>query len=192
MKSGRSWVKVCASVCVIAVLLGITLLQMSPAHAYVVKGSYQPGVRNIHFCIQPVTSKDSNGFYAGAGAWSASNTPVVFSPGICTVVMEDANLGNNGYVAESWESYAGTTCNSWAANSQSWVQYNTYYTNQSVYDAGAVQEIAAHELGHVLGLNHSGVTTLMSSSDANYFTYHINTPQADDENGINYIYSFCG
>ena len=51
------------------------------------------------------------------------------------------------------------------------------------------KSVAAHEIGHLLGLNHVNIRALMyDNTSGRYDSYNISTPQQDDINGVNAIY----
>ncbi|MER7894449.1 matrixin family metalloprotease [Micromonospora sp. NPDC094482] len=70
--------------------------------------------------------------------------------------------------------------------------WDTYATDG--YTAAKKQSAMVHELGHVLGLAHSGIGPCVSvpvmypSTDIRYGNCLINTPKADDVNAVNFIY----
>lgn len=57
--------------------------------------------------------------------------------------------------------------------------------------ASALQSVAVHELGHVLGLDdlYDGSKAIMNGyTEQRYWKYNLTTPQPDDINGVNYLY----
>ncbi len=147
-----------------------------------------------------MTSKDSAGFTNGINAWNNDPyAPVYFIrySGGNHVEMWDQNDGNDGYDGYSWRDTTSFGCNvngttlyiiAYAA-----AYLNTYYTNQSQYTCGgAVQSVAAHELGHDVGLGHDpNENQLMYVTTDRWWVDGINSPQSDDNAGVNAIYSKC-
>ena len=82
-------------------------------------------------------------------------------------------------------------------NKKLWL--NTHFT--SGYVANKVRSVAAHEIGHYLGLAHrsgsicvngtppTGDVTLMNPyTSTRYTACGVYTPIVDDRNGVNYLY----
>lgn len=67
---------------------------------------------------------------------------------------------------------------------------NVYYTDG--YDQDGKNQILVHEFGHSMGLAHNNPALcgipIMYYSSARYFTCHLDSPQSDDDKGINAIY----
>jgi hypothetical protein len=62
----------------------------------------------------------------------------------------------------------------------------------SINNVGAVQSVAAHELGHDIGLGHDpNENQLMYYSTDRWWVDGINTPRSDDNAGTNAIYTYC-
>jgi hypothetical protein len=69
--------------------------------------------------------------------------------------------------------------------------WNKYYTDG--YSSTARRQVMVHELGHAIGLGHSGSPScsgqpIMYANSNRYFTCGRYAPQQDDINGINYLY----
>jgi predicted Zn-dependent protease len=103
--------------------------------------------------------------------------------------MRSVNHGNTGYDGITYWS-----CD--PVNKQmlrpTYTDYNTYLTDQPQYSANALESIMVHELGHAVGLDHSGSmpcsVPIMYFSSARFFTCSEILPQQDDINGINFLY----
>lgn len=166
---------------------------------YILNGTYWPNNFAIQYIKDSMTSKDSTGFTNGINVWNNdSYAPVYFVKysGGNHVEMWDQNDGNNGYDGYSWQNTSSFGCN--ANGTTVYITYyaaaylNTYYTNQSRYTSGAVQSVAAHELGHDIGLGHDpSENQLMYFSTDRWWVDKINTPQNDDNAGANAIYTYC-
>lgn len=143
--------------------------------------------------MQSMQSYDETGFLNGIDAWNWSPAPVVFVSGTSGIALYDTNAGNSGW--DGYETEAASTfyCQNPSGYDQfahAWAELNYYYTSgyYKSGSSGAIQSVAAHELGHAIGLGHSSSQTLMAPNTDRYWTYGINTPQQDDINGANYLY----
>ena len=68
------------------------------------------------------------------------------------------------------------------------VDVQIYETNTYYYTYSQRVCVAAHELGHALGLGHYSGEYLMEPADSTRFNYGIYSPQADDVNGVLDLY----
>ncbi|MER7671792.1 matrixin family metalloprotease [Kitasatospora sp. NPDC096128] len=64
------------------------------------------------------------------------------------------------------------------------MKLNTHYTQN--YNAWTIKGIAVHELGHAMGIDHVSDHNAVMHPDAP--GRNVNTPSADDTNGINALY----
>ena len=193
--------RVLPACCTLALVLLFSGLHTPSAFAnFTIEGDYWPNNFTIRYIKDPMTSKDSTGFNNGIGAWNGdTNAPVFFitSGSGSYVELWDQNNGSNGLDGYSWQNqtqYFGCTHNGVDLHIITYAAayLNTYYTNQSRYNTGAVQSVAAHELGHDVGLGHDpNAYQLMYYSTDRYWLHGIDTPQSDDNAGTQYIYNNC-
>ncbi len=189
--------------CFALVLVAFVSTPRSPAAYaanYSLNGTYWPNNFSIQYIKDSMTNKDSTGFTNGLNAWNNDPYAPIFFVGYSGgnhVEMWDQNDGSNNIDGFSWENTTSSSCN--ANGTIVHVTYyaaaylNTYYTNQSSYTSGgAIQSVAAHELGHDIGLGHDpSKNQLMYYSTARYWDDGINTPQSDENAGTNAIYTPC-
>jgi hypothetical protein len=125
-----------------------------------------------------MSSFDKQGFIGAVNAWNGSPANVYLDFHSGALTLYDPTVSN-----VSWD---GLT--TWQTNSQGYfanaqVKLNTYYTRNE--SASEIQGVAAHELGHAMGLAHSSTCVLMNPTTPRC---GIDTPQSDDVNGINHLY----
>ena len=187
--------------CTLALALLFTGLHAPSAFAnFTIEGDYWTNNFSIKYVKDSMTSKDSTGFNNGITAWNTdASAPVSFTPSGSGSYVElwDQNNGNNGLDGYSWQQqtqYFSCAHNGVDLHTITYADayLNTYYTNQSRYTSGAVQSVAAHELGHDVGLGHdSNAYQLMYYSTDRFWLHGIDTPQSDENAGTQYIYYNC-
>ena len=118
-----------------------------------------------------------------ANVWNGAGTPVNFTYNSSNykVVLTTEYHINDGVDGRTFQTRNGNTIIS------TYSYLNTYYT--SGYSYPKMQSVACHELGHVLDLGEMATNVLMYvNTDVRWDIFHINTPQTDDINGVNYMY----
>jgi hypothetical protein len=128
-------------------------------------------------------------------AWTVTPTPIGFTrvtSGYHATIRQ-GNFGNVGYDGITQRTTGGNpTCSNgvWSTALTAW--WNTHYTNG--YSALKRQSVMVHELGHVLGLAHSGsggcgtVPIMHPTTQRRFDECHLFSPTTDDVNGVNFIY----
>ncbi|HEY7342232.1 MAG TPA: matrixin family metalloprotease [Ktedonobacterales bacterium] len=168
----------------IAVLLGYAFMAPS-TNAYATEGIRWVDNWHIYYTMKPMQSYDSQAWTDGVWAWNNSAAPVFFYGGGSQIIMFDANDGANGY--SGWTTWGVNTFNCTYPSGYNQlkvanVKLNYYYTQS--YSPTARKGVAAHELGHALGLAHASLTSSLM-----YYASTATVPQSDDINGVNYIYA---
>lgn len=185
---------------VIAAVALVTALWVGgvrPASAYTYQGYYFAGMLSpgITYCNNAGDSGSITAFNNAVSSWSNDGYADAWFTSSCSNPQEELISGDQGNVGWDGETvYYSTlqhTCNGWTEEFATDSELNTYYT--SGYSSGERQSVAGHELGHVLGLGHSTAYAIMiADTPTRWGTDGIDTPQTDDNNGVNAIYSKCG
>lgn len=173
---------------ILATIILIPAFFSKGAAAYLLEGCKWPG-----YTIYWYT--DTTGDYEtqttnSALAWSATPTRIStsFSTTNQWIIVHAVNNGNDGHPGITYY-----LCTPTGAFQQPTVSdYNTSYTD--FYSSAEKQNVMVHELGHAIGLGHSGSAPppcpqpIMYPNVSTYETCGENTPQQDDINGINALY----
>ena len=177
-------------------ILCTSFLRSDSAYAYVLygfkwPGQPAPGVCCAHISYAKTSGQylwDSQGWDDGVSAWNASPALVIFNQaGSANLTLAEANYSNVSWDGLSNINAMGTSI----SYATSWL--NAFYTQPYNATRSQVQSIAAHELGHDLGLDHNSVgcqLMLRYTSDRwkVWGGCKVNTPQQDDINGVNSLY----
>jgi hypothetical protein len=127
---------------------------------------------------------DSQAFDNGRSAWTASSANVFWYTTTSSqmIVAEDTT---NSSVA--WDGLSDLEPCISCQYQDGASELNYYYTQHySIYER---QGVAAHELGHIMGLaHHSGCYLMEPTTPYRYGTCGITGPVTDDVNGVNSLY----
>ncbi|HZS76636.1 MAG TPA: matrixin family metalloprotease [Ktedonobacteraceae bacterium] len=135
-------------------------------------------------------SNSRTAFLNAVAAWNAAPDDIYFTSSGSGDVVFQTYSASDGYDGMTTY-YAPYYCSNGSVQRliTAWSALNTHYTNSSSYNNGARQSVAAHEIGHAVGLGHAGTNALMYYSTDRWFKYGIDTPQTDDDNGTYARYS---
>ena len=178
MRSKSRAQRILAVVAGLALASGGILLGASSASAYTTTGcSWGAYGTNVTWQNNAPAGDYYNSGSAAGYSWAATTDINGMSPNNGLIVGYLDNKGANGY--NGWTTWNCSGSTTTFANAT----LNPYYTNGFSY--ANKKTVWVHELGHALGLNHSGTYAIM---------YHCSTctgftqPQSDDIAGINALY----
>lgn len=190
-KTLRKRSRIAQMVLVCLVVLTATFLG-GPANAYNLEGAKWAGTPNSGCCatihaspngaadssgLNIMSPFDAAGFRNALNAWNGSPANVLLDFHSGALTLYDPTVSN-----VSWDGYTTwSTSGGYFNNAQ--VKLNTYYTRN--YSAAWIQGVAAHELGHAMGIGHVSSCALMYPNTPRC---GIDTPTSDDVNGINALY----
>lgn len=161
-----------------SVIVAGTAIAAAPAQAYVTTGCKYASPNIGYRVLSSVTGTYVSTSNAAASAWSTSTDVNMSASSTSNLRIDQRNDGASGF-----DGYSTWAC-TFGLNSSSTSWYNTYSMNAK--STTQKQGVMVHEIGHVLGLNHS-------PSNANIMfecaaCTQRSTPNTDDRNGINALY----
>lgn len=174
-----------------ALVLGINL--SSYAVAYNLMGCRHEVPKVYYHFDNWLDSNVRTAMSAACEAWKSKTTKITMQRGIAQSGSIDVYVSAGDLLDESTEAVTYTRAN----KNSKYVTYQDIAFNNQVRawnDPNALQSVAAHEIGHVFGLDEMDwkTKTLMNQytygTGGRYEGYNITTPQADDIDGINEIY----
>ena len=174
-----------------SLLAALVLVPDSSASGYTVHGCRWPNGPGVDTIKANYIYSSASPYYIAAvnsrSAWNSAQSKISFTAVNSgqRVTMYETNLGSIGRSGlSSWSCSGG---NFVAPVTSRW---NQFYTD--TYDDTAKKQVMVHELGHALGLDHSGslcgTAAIMYTDDYRYFTCNWSTPKSDDATGINNLY----
>jgi len=177
-------------------MLCVPFLESDSAYAYNLYGFKWPGQPAPGTCCANITYVktsgqylwDSQGWDDGVNAWNNSVAPVLYNrAGSANLTLSEVN-----YTNVSWDGLSDIHANGqYISYATSWL--NAYHTQPYVATRQQVQSVAAHELGHDLGLAHNtvGCQLMLPYTSDRWSAWggcRANTPQPDDISGANALY----
>jgi predicted Zn-dependent protease len=175
----------------VAVATALFLGSAAAASAYTLEGGRWGGTptsgccANIHVqYASSMYSIDRAGWDNARAVWngSAANVYLTNASGALTV--------NDSYASTvAWDGItylSSTSCGSSSCWTSANAYMNNYYTRSD--STSTIQGIAAHELGHAMGIGHASGCVLMTAATSTRNSCGIHGPTTDDVNGINRLY----
>jgi predicted Zn-dependent protease len=165
----------------------LSVLGVGPASAYHLEGPRWGGTPTSGCCAN-IHVQYASGFYpddqvaynSAIIAWNQSAANVLLVSGSSKLTIDD--VINNSVTWDGITNYTYSGSSFTAAN----VLLNYHFTIG--YDSSKTKGVAAHELGHALGLAHTSGCVLMTPDTPTRSSCGISGPTSDDVNGVNHLY----
>ena len=171
----RRLIKIGITFCICFTLL---LLMSTNAFAYALNGGKWSSSRiSINFSTS-MQSYDKQGWIDGYTAWNNANTHIRFSANGGALIVHDTYRSD-----VTWDGITYYSINAFGYFTGVDTYLNYYYTQG--YSRGTIQQVAAHELGHSVGLDHVNTCVLMNPVTGSRCG---DIPRQDDINGVNHLY----
>jgi hypothetical protein len=166
------------------------MLTTSRASAYNLEPARWNGQPSPGYCCADITvgreathSATQTAWSNGISAWNNSPAYIWFDqPSSYKVGLADIDDSANSY--DGLTTYYYLPLFGYFSSMSAWLNFHWIKS----YSVSKAQGVAAHELGHVAGLDHTSGCVLMTPYSSTRASCGVSTPQSDDIHGIAAIY----
>lgn len=178
----------------LAAAVALILIFTAPAFAYSLEGPRWSSQRSSGCCAtfnlqyaSAFYSGDRAGYDNARSAWNGSPANVLFNSGSSSITADDTNNSSVGW--DGITNYHWSACGFlWLSKCFDYAHVLLNYSYTSHDSANTIKGIAAHELGHAIGLGHTNGCVLMTPYTSTRNSCGIYGPVSDDVNGVNSLY----
>ncbi|MBX6351137.1 MAG: matrixin family metalloprotease [Clostridia bacterium] len=171
-----------------ATVLALVVALSVRALAYTLLGGSWASVDPLDYRFGSITEASKTAFTYSLAAWNNAQQSARFAAGDSSAPVTLSDVDDPG---AAWDGITYLEPCGGCQYTSAVAELNTHWT--SSYTGAERQSVAAHELGHVLGLGHESGAVLMNpytcGETSRWCTYGINTPQSDDVQGVEDLYA---